>query len=578
MIVELHIHDFAIIEELDLEFSPGFIVFTGETGAGKSIIIDAVELLLGSRAYSDVVRQGAEKALIEGIFRIEPAVRDEVHTILEREMMLDEPEFVTLSREVRSTGRSICRINGRAATAGLLRELGESLVDVHGQSDHLSLLRVPEHLKLLDRYAGTEQMTAEFGDSYHKLADLRHELYELRQKEKEAEARSELLAFQIREIKTADLKPGEDAELSEERIRLANAEQLAGLAEEAIAALDESFDGQSAATDRIGQVVDSLIKLAGIDPSMEKAQVEAETLAEKAGELARRIRLYREGMEFNPRRLDEVEERVGLIHSLQRKYGKDIQAVLTYAIRAEEELEAITHAEERIAELEDGQEELLHQLGSSGLRLSKERLQAGEQLSEAIAKELKELRMAGARFGVDMHWEDDPDGVPADGRHVAFHATGLDRIEFLVEPNPGEGLKSLTKIASGGETSRLMLGLKSVLARVDQTPTLIFDEIDQGIGGRAGAVVGKKLWRVAKEHQVLCITHLPQLAAFGDQHYKIEKQVVADRTVTRARPLKEQDRIRELALMFGSLTESNLESAAELRRRAKEAKTVAETG
>lgn len=186
--------------------------------------------------------------------------------------------------------------------------------------------------------------------------------------------------------------------------------------------------------------------------------------------------------------------------------------------------------------------------------------------------------MAGARFGVDMRWEDDPDGVPVDGRLVAFHATGLDRIEFLVAPNPGEGLKSLTKIASGGETSRLMLGLKSVLARVDQTPTLIFDEIDQGIGGRAGAVVGKKLWRVAKEHQVLCITHLPQLAAFGDQHYKIEKQVVADRTVTRARPLKEQDRIRELALMFGSLTESNLESAAELRRRAKEAKTVAETG
>jgi DNA repair protein RecN (Recombination protein N) len=578
MIVELHIQDFAIIEELDLEFSPGFIVFTGETGAGKSIIIDAVELLLGSRAYSEVVRQGAEKALIEGIFRIEPAVRDDVHTILEREMMLDEPEFVTLSREVRSTGRSICRINGRAATAGLLRELGESLVDVHGQSEHLSLLRVPEHLKLLDRYAGTEQMTVEFGDSYHKLADLRHELYELRQKEKEAEARAELLAFQIREIKTADLKPGEDAELSEERTRLANAEQLAGLAEEAIAALDESFDGQSAATDRIGQVVDSLIKLAGIDPSMEKAQVEAETLAEKAGELARRIRLYREGMEFNPRRLDEVEERLGLIHSLQRKYGKDIQAVLAYAIRAEEELEAITHAEERIAELEDGQEELLHQLGANGLRLSKERLQAGEQLSEAIAKELKELRMAGARFGVDMRWEDDPDGVPVDGRLVAFHATGLDRIEFLVAPNPGEGLKSLTKIASGGETSRLMLGLKSVLARVDQTPTLIFDEIDQGIGGRAGAVVGKKLWRVAKEHQVLCITHLPQLAAFGDQHYKIEKQVVADRTVTRARPLKEQDRIRELALMFGSLTESNLESAAELRRRAKEAKTVAETG
>jgi DNA repair protein RecN (Recombination protein N) len=578
MIVELQIHDFAIIEELELEFSPGFIVFTGETGAGKSIIIDAVELLLGSRAYSEVVRKGAEKALIEGIFRIEPASRDEVHTILEREMMLDEPEFVTLSREIRSTGRSICRINGRAAPAGLLRELGESLVDVHGQSEHLSLLRVPEHLKLLDRYAGTEKMTAEFGDSYHKLADLRHELYELRQKEKEAEARAELLAFQIREIKTADLKPGEDAELSEERTRLANAEQLAGLAEETIAALDESFDGQSAAKDRIGQVVDSLIKLAGIDPSMEKAQVEAETLAEKAGELARRIRLYREGMEFNPRRLDEVEERLGLIHSLQRKYGKDIQAVLTYAIRAEEELEAITHAEERIVELEDRQEELLHQLGENGLRLSKKRLQAGEQLSEAIAKELKELRMAGARFGVDMHWEDDPDGVPVDGRHVAFHANGLDRIEFLVAPNPGEGLKSLTKIASGGETSRLMLGLKSVLARVDQTSTLIFDEIDQGIGGRAGAVVGKKLWCVAKEHQVLCITHLPQLAAFGDQHYKIEKQVVAGRTVTRARPLKEQDRIRELAMMFGSLTEANLESAAELWRRAKETKTVAETG
>ncbi len=569
MLTDLRIRDFAIIDDLSLEFGPGFVAFTGETGAGKSIIIDAVELLLGGRAESSMVRSGASAALIEGVFRLDDAVADEVRAILEREGLLDEPTFLTLGREVRSEGRNVCRVNGRSVSLALLRELGDFLVDVHGQSEHLSLLRVREHLNLLDRHARNETLRGEYGVVFRRLTAVRAELESLRVSEAEAARRADMLAFQINEIEAAKLRPSEEATLLEDRTRLANAEQLARLAEQGLAALDESAEDRPTAIDLLGEAAEALAALARVDTSLGGLQAEAQALEEQAAEMSRKLRVYREAIEFNPRRLDEVEERLALLRNLQRKYGESIEAVLAHGERARLELDAIAHADERLQELGEQETKLLAALGEIGARLTEARRKAGERLARGIEAELNDLRMAGAKFGVDIRWEDSPHGALAGEKSVAFGSTGLDHVEFLVAPNPGEGLKPLARTASGGETSRLMLGLKGVLAKADRTPTLIFDEIDQGIGGRVGAVVGAKLRGLASGHQVLCVTHLPQLAAFADQHYRVEKQTSRSRTTTRVRVVTGEERVAELALMLGGDTESNRRSAAELLAQAK---------
>ena len=572
MLTELRIRDFAIIQEVSLRLGPGFVVFTGETGAGKSIIIDAVEMLLGGRAEASMIRTDAAAALIEGVFQLNPSNGEELQALLESEGLRDDPTALMLGREIRREGRSICRVNGRTVSLGLMRAIGELLVDVHGQSEHLSLLRVKEHLNLLDRYAQTEVLRQQFQQAFGTLLAVRRELAELRERERDAARRSEMLAFQINEIQAASLRPEEEAALTEERSRLANAEQLADLAGRAIAALDESVDESAPASDLLGQAAEVLASLAKVDSSMEQIHAETQALVEQAGDVARRLRLYRDEIEFNPRRLDEVEERIGLIRGLGRKYGGRVEAVLAHAESVRQELETITHAEQRIRELSSQEATGLQRLGDIGARLSQARREAGERLAAAVEGELADLRMAGARFGVDFQWEDEAEGAPVGERRVAFGPTGLDRAEFLVAPNPGEGLKPLVKIASGGETSRLMLGLKGVLARADQTPTLIFDEIDQGIGGRVGAVVGRKLWGLAHTHQVLCVTHLPQLAAFGDQHFRVEKQVKRGRTITMVGPMSQAERAEELASMLGSVSEANRQSAGDLLRQAAQEK------
>jgi DNA repair protein RecN (Recombination protein N) len=572
MLSELRIQDFAIIDELHLSFGAGFIVFTGETGAGKSIIIDAVEMLLGGRADTTMVRTGCDLALLEGTFKLSGPVAGPVQAILEREELLDDPKLLVLGREIRREGRNICRVNGRTVTLSLLSEIGAWLVDVHGQSEHLSLLRVNEHLGLLDRFAHSEGLQDEYRQVYRQLGAVRRELSQLRREERDAYRRTEMLTFQVQEIEAAALKVGEEEALREDRNRLANTEQLSTLSEQALAALDEAIEPREAATDLLGRAAAALASLARLDPSMEDVEAEAQALLENAADLASRLRLYAETIEYNPKRLDEVEDRLTLIKDLQRKYGEDIPAVLAYLEKASSELEAITHAEERMQALSDEQTLLLERLGEVGGRLSAARRQAGDQIQGLIELELSDLRMQGARFGVDLRWEDQEDGALLDGRRLAFDASGLDRAEFLVESNPGEGLKPLARVASGGETSRLMLAMKSVLAQADNTPTLIFDEIDQGIGGRVGAVVGRKLWGLTGSHQVLCITHLPQLAAYGDQHLKVEKQIKAGRTITVVRALEQSERFAELALMLGDVTAANLESATDLMRQAAEVK------
>lgn len=571
MLTELRIENFAIIDRLELRLGPGLITFTGETGAGKSIIIDAVETLMGGRIDATMVRTEAKRAHVEGAFRIPAGVRSAVHAILEREDLLDDPEYVTLGREIKAEGRSVARVNGRSVNVSLLKELGEYLVDVHGQSQHLSLMRVRQHLDLLDRFAETEETFQAYRQTYNRLLTVRQELAELRKSEQDAVRRSELLAYQIEEIESAALKPEDEEALRTERNRLANAESLATLVQEALLALDEDSPEAASAVDLLGLVVNALNNLTRVDASQTKFSGQAQSLFDNLTDLTGDLRTYLEEIEFNPSRLEEVEERLELIGDLKRKYGGSVEAVTAYGEQAQKDLDAITHAEERTAELEIEEADLLAEVSQRGQALSAARHTAAESLSRAVEVELDDLRMAEAQFGVDFRMEPDPEGaLLEDGQRVAFDETGLEQVEFLVAPNPGEGLKPLVKIASGGETSRLMLALKNVLARADQTPTLIFDEIDQGIGGRVGAIVGHKLWTLARQHQVLCVTHLPQLAGFSDQHYRVLKKVADGRTTTKTEALTGQGRLMELAQMMGEVSEGTLQSANEILQGVKE--------
>jgi DNA repair protein RecN (Recombination protein N) len=565
MLTELHIQNFAIIDQLEIEFGPGLAIFTGETGAGKSIIMDAVEMVLGGRADATVIRSDADLARVEGTFKLSGPEKAAAQEILKREDLLDDPNFVTLSREIRREGRSVARVNGRTVNLALLKELGELLVDIHGQSEHLSLLNVRAHLGLLDRYAGVEAPLAAYRKTHQNLLGIRRELNELREAQRDAERRTEMLTFQAEEIEAAKLRKGEDEELKLERDRLANAETLATLAQDALTVLDEGSSEASAATDLIGQAARSLAKLGGIDAAQAGLSDQAAALEENLADLARGLRNYLEAIEFNPKRLEEVEERLDLIHRLTRKYSGSLEAVIAFAADARQQLETITTASARIEELEDAEATALAKLAEQGLSLSERRKKAGEQMGKAIEVELDDLKMAAARFAVDFQTKLDPQGIPApDGERLAFDATGIDKVEFLVAPNPGEGLKPLAKIASGGETSRLMLALKNVLARADQVPTLIFDEIDQGIGGRVGGTVGEKLWSLGLQHQVMVITHLPQLAVYGDQHWQVQKVVESGRTLTRVAKLTGEPRTLELAQMLGDVTEGTIRSAHDI--------------
>ena len=565
MLTELRIENFAIIDKLELEFTAGLIIFTGETGAGKSIIMDALEMLLGGRTDASVLRADAERASVEGVFKLSDVSKESVNEILKREDLLDDESYITLAREVRREGRSIARVNGRTVNVALLKEIGAFLVDIHGQTEHLSILDPRTHLGLLDRFAGVEALLSSYRETHAALQGIRRQLNELRAAQNDSARRVEMLTFQAEEIESARLKPGEDEELRLERDRLANAETLATSAQEALQFLDEGTPETPAVTDQLGQAVAALNSLARVDTARIELSARAASLLENIADISHELRDYLETVEYNPRRLEDVEERLDMLHRLLRKYGGTIESVLAFGAKARSDLETITTAVEKMEELRASETGLLKEMAERGLRLSEKRKKTAEALSKSIESELDDLKMASARFGVDFQTRPDAAGLPlSNDLRVAFDSSGFDRVEFLVAPNPGEGLKPLAKIASGGETSRFMLALKNTLARADQIPSLVFDEIDQGIGGRVGGVVGQKLWNLGRAHQVLCITHLPQLAAFGDQHYRVQKVVSNGRTTSQVTRMDGQDRLLELAQMFGEVSEGTLRSASDI--------------
>lgn len=571
MLAELTITNFAIIDRVQLQLAPGFNVLTGETGAGKSIIVDALSQLLGGRADTTLIRAGAHRARIEGVFILDEGQGQILEPLLQEYGLIDEDEndeTLILVRELHSTGRSTGRVNGRAVTIGVLQAIGEKLVDIHGQSEHLSLKRVKEHVDILDRYAGLERERDAVRQGVTELRRARQELKNLRRDERELARRADLLAFQVQEIAEAGLEPAEEESLTIERRRLTNAEKLIVDASAAYDALYHGSDDGPSAVDLLGDVARSLSNLEKIDPSLGELRRQAESLSYAVDDLARAVRGYRDEIEYNPARQREVEDRLELIAQLKRKYGDSIEEVLAFGERAAGELEQITHSEERIEELEAEEERLLRWVGELAVNLAGKRQEAAGRLAAAIEQELEELSMTAARFVVQLERSEDERGVPVNGGRYAFDTTGIDQVEFLISTNPGEPPRPLAKIASGGETSRLMLALKSTLSAADATPTLIFDEIDVGIGGRVGEIVGRKLWGLTAqgnpEHQVMCVTHLPQIAAFADTHFQISKVVEGRRTVTRARRLEGDERIDEITQMLGSATEVTRQKAGEM--------------
>jgi len=582
MLVELAIRNFAIIEAVQIPFGPGLNVLSGETGAGKSILIDALGAVLGDRVSTDMVRTGAASASIDATFVLDCLPdRDGLFRVL-KELEVDASDGqLILSREIHAGGRSSARLNGRPTTVSILAQIGSLLVDIHGQSEHLSLLKPAAQLQLLDRFAQTVPLREELAGKLDELRSTQSALERSRSGARERMQRVDLLRYQIDEINRAGLQPGEEDELTAERARLANADRLATDAAAAYAALAGSDD-----LDQVGGAVPALRQsaalfesIAAIDPTAGIISDRVTELLYLVEDLATDSRSYRDAIDADPVRLAAVEERLAAIRQLQRKYGSSVEEILDHARVAEEELERLTGSEVDTEALAAREDALSHEVGELAAALSERRLAVSASLASDVERSISHLNMGTAEFAVSLDRVEDARGVPVRGengdeKRFQVDASGMDRVTLLIAPNPGEGLKPLNKIASGGETARLMLALKSILSEADQTPTLVFDEIDVGVGGRSGQVVGETLWSLTKNHQVVVITHLPQIAAFGDLHFQIAKIEQNGRVVSAINALDDSARRLELAAMLDGtpVTQSSLESANEMLERASAAK------
>lgn len=583
LLLELNISNYAVIDRLSISFRPGFNVLTGETGAGKSIILDALGLLLGDKSHAEMVRAGADQAWVEGIFDVSGSVAGELSELLDLDVAT---EGFMMSREIGTSGRSICRINGRSFPLRKLAEAGTRLVDIHGQSEHLSLLHPSRQLELLDRYGDLLESRTRYAALVRELAGLRQQERALELATQALERQRELLTFQTMQIAAASLVPGEEEALLAERAQRLNAERIRELASQASAALEADDQGLPGAQELIARAVTALASLERLQPSIGHAREAAESAALQLEEVAREVRSFGEGMEFDQRRLDEIQERLALISSLKRKYGGTVEEVIRFGQQAAARLAEVEAGGATRFELRSRQDALVGQAAQLAAEISVTRRHVACAFTLAAGEELQRLGMPACRLAVRLRYLAASDGLPwaglapaqdavvesgtvelsspAEGGRLKFDTTGVDRVEFLIAPNPGEPLKPLAAIASGGETSRLMLGLKTVLSAADFVPTLVFDEIDAGIGGKVGEVVGQRLWSLGRLHQVLVVTHLPQIASFGDRHFCVRKLVNEGRTSTQVLPVTGEDRVSELTAMLGSDTPATRRKAAEL--------------
>ena len=551
MLSELRIKDFAIIDELEVCFSKGLNVLTGETGAGKSIIINAVNMVLGDKASDDLIRTSAEIGMVEALF--DTAGNEALSAKLGKKGF-EIKEGMVIKRVISKGGKSRAFINGGLATLPLLSTIGDEFLSIYGQHEHQSLQRHERHIEILDEFGGLMELRSIYQDRFRRLVQVGKELRELRAYEERVSRERELMTFQINEIDSAKLQPGEDQSLTEERRVLMNAEKLREYSQEAEHIL---YSGEGSVVEKLNGVLERLRELARIDPSVSPLVQSVTSVIYQAEDIGRSVMVYAQRVEANPERLEEIEARLDEMSRLKRKYGPTVDDIFEFRRKAEEELGEISASRDRAGELGSEEKELREEILSLARELSEKRRAIARHLEEAIGRELGDLNMDKTRFQVRIDRVDKTSAKEAHGEVQvgSFHLTskGMDDVEFLISPNIGEALKPLSKIASGGELSRIMLAMKSILAETGAAQTLIFDEVDSGIGGATAEVVGKKLHALSKRHQVLCVTHLPQIACFADTHYNVSKETRKGRTITRVKRLDGDGIADEIARMLGGV-------------------------
>lgn len=563
MLRELDIRNFAIIDTLSVSFTEGMTVLTGETGAGKSIIIDAVHLLAGGRGSQEFIRHGAQKAEIEGLFHIE-SEKHPVHKKLEDFGIQASDGDVLLRRELNGKGKNVCRINGKLVTISILREVGAALIDIHGQHETQELMDEKQHLHLLDQFAGKLLTKAKEGYShtFEKYTKLKREFASYNENEQQIAQRIDLLTFQLLEIEEAQLVPGEEETLLEERKRLQNFTKIF----ESISQAHEAIQGESKGLDWVGNAMSELEHAAAVDEQFQEASESVAGAFYQLQDTSTEIKRILDQLEFDPERLNEIEQRLALLQSLKRKYGASVEDMLLYQEEQADELDKLLNRDQRLRLDQEKLKELTEDLRIEAEELTMLRKQAAAKLSKAIMEQLKELHMGKASFSVQFNLL--PKGK--------FDRFGQDSIAFHISTNVGEPLKPLTKVASGGELSRMMLALKTIFSKHQGITSIIFDEVDTGVSGRVAQAIAEKIAAIARHSQVLCISHLPQVAAMADQHLFIEKKVSKDRTTTSVKELAGRKRTEEMSRMLSGaeITELTLQHADELLTLARDRKLL----
>jgi DNA repair protein RecN (Recombination protein N) len=557
VLIELRIKNFAIIDELSLSFSRGLNILTGETGAGKSIILNAVHLLLGDKTNEEWVRSSEEEASVEALFDISgnSEVREKIKEKAPHLKGEGEEDSLLIRRVISRSGRGRVFINGSLAALGVLSEIGEGLLSIYGQHEHQSLQRMETHIDILDEFGGILGFRGEFQRQYQEFTSLSEEVEKIRAEKERRAKEQELMTFQSKEVEASRIQIGEEESLKEERIILTHAKKLMDFAHVSEETL---YSEEGSAIERIQKVLHQGREMAAIDPSLSSPQKALESTLIQLEEIALALRDYSRRVEINPARLDEIENRLEEISRLKKKYGSTVEEVLSFKRRVDAALESFTSDKERLSQLEARLEPLRETVNDLGRRLSKKRKEVALELKKSVEKELNSLGMKKTIFEIHM----DP---------LPLSLKGADRVEFLISPNVGEEVKPLSKIASGGELSRIMLAMKRILAKVGGRQVLIFDEVDSGIGGAMAEVVGKKLKELSRHHQVICVTHLPQIACFADQHHSVRKEVKTGRTMTLVDRLVQEAIVDEIARMLGGVkvTEKTRAHAKEMIENAK---------
>lgn len=552
MLEHLHIRNVALIKESEISFGDGLNILTGETGAGKSMIIDSLQFALGGRAGKDFLRHGEKQAAVEALFSVQSQALTE--KLAENGIAPEEDGTLLITRTLSEAGKSVCRINGSTVTVGMLKEIAEDMIDIYGQHEHQSLLNPVKHIRLLDRFcgAGFGEAMEEYKNSRQRLKDLEKQLTILIGDESQREQRMDMLLFQKEEIEAAELQEGEEDALLEQKKRLSSMERLIRLTGESVTLLYDGDDRAPSACDQLGDALAKLREAAEYDAALSPL---ADALADgyaAVEDCARELKREAEKQEADPEELERIEERLQLFYKLKRKYGGSIEAVLEFYEKAVQELEFLSNSSEKAAELSAKKAKEEKRLSALAETLTARRRATAEQVEEQIETALHDMEMKHARFHIQIEEKAD------------WGADGKDKVEFLISANAGEPLKPLAKIASGGEMSRVMLALKTVLVDADEIGTFIFDEIDTGVSGRTARRVGEKMRFLGGKRQLLCITHLPQIAAMADNHFLIEKESDAGETVTRVTALDEEGAVREVARLMNDVTETTLAAAREL--------------